>query len=84
MSRCAICDDVGLVRVVDAAGKWVSRPCECQVAEREARRKLAVAGRRTGDIDCRGMHHGEQVTCLYATPARAAEAAKPVQLALIA
>lgn len=53
-------------------------------AEREARRKLTVADRRPGDIDCGGMHHGEQVTCLYATPARAAEAAKPVQLALIA
>jgi hypothetical protein len=50
-------------------------------AEGEARRKLAVPDRRTGDIDCCGMHHGEQVTCSYAAPAQPAE---PVQLALIA
>jgi hypothetical protein len=50
-------------------------------AEGEARRKLAVADRKTGDVDCGGMHHGEHVTCAYATPAQPAE---PVQLALIA
>jgi DNA replication protein DnaC len=42
MSVCAICDGVGLVRVVDGAGHWVSRPCECQDAEREARRLAAA------------------------------------------
>ena len=38
MSVCSICDGVGLVRVMDEAGKWVSRPCECQEVEREQRR----------------------------------------------
>ena len=42
MSGCAICGDVGLVRVVDPEGNWVSRPCECQLAEREARRLTAA------------------------------------------
>jgi DNA replication protein DnaC len=35
MSTCTICDGVGLVRVVDSAGRWVSRPCECQEIKRE-------------------------------------------------
>ncbi len=38
MPVCTICDGIGLVRVVDASGKWVSRPCECQTMEREERR----------------------------------------------
>ena len=38
MSTCPICDGVGLVRVMDAAGKWVSRACECQQLQREDRR----------------------------------------------
>jgi DNA replication protein DnaC len=42
MAVCEICDGVGLVRVVDAAGKWVSRPCECQAMEREERRLAAA------------------------------------------
>jgi DNA replication protein DnaC len=42
MSECTICDGVGLVRVVNAAGKWVSRPCECQEMEREERRLAAA------------------------------------------
>jgi DNA replication protein DnaC len=42
MSNCTICDGVGLVRVLDAQGKWVSRPCECQFAEREVRRLIAA------------------------------------------
>ena len=42
MSNCAICDGVGLVRVVDGAGRWVSRPCECQEMEREVRRMAAA------------------------------------------
>ena len=42
MSNCAICDGVGLVRVVDAGGKWVSRPCRCQDLERESRRLAAA------------------------------------------
>ncbi len=37
--------------------------------ERFARRKLAVAGRRHGDITCSGRHHGEAVDCAY-TPNR--------------
>jgi DNA replication protein DnaC len=42
MSTCPICDGVGLVRVVDPAGKWVSRPCECQELQREQRRLSAA------------------------------------------
>jgi DNA replication protein DnaC len=33
---------VGLVRVVNAQGKWVSRACECQDMEREERRLAAA------------------------------------------
>jgi DNA replication protein DnaC len=42
MAICKICDGVGLVRVVDASGKWVSRPCECQATEREERRLVGA------------------------------------------
>ena len=42
MSSCSICDGVGLVRVIDSSGNWVSRPCECQEMEREARRLAAA------------------------------------------
>jgi DNA replication protein DnaC len=42
MVRCAICDGVGLVRVVNAQGQWVSRACECQEMEREERRLAAA------------------------------------------
>jgi DNA replication protein DnaC len=42
MTTCSICDGVGLVRVVDAAGNWVSRPCECQDVVREERRLAAA------------------------------------------
>jgi DNA replication protein DnaC len=42
MSACTICDGVGLVRARDAAGNWVSRPCQCQVAERERHRVTAA------------------------------------------
>jgi DNA replication protein DnaC len=51
MSNCPICDGVGLVRVVDGAGIWVSRPCECQEAEREQRR-LASARIPKGYWEC--------------------------------
>ena len=42
MSACTICDGVGLVRVVNDQGKWVSRACECQEMEREERRLAAA------------------------------------------
>ena len=42
MSACAICDGVGLVRVVNPQGQWVSRACECQEMEREERRLTAA------------------------------------------
>ncbi len=42
MSVCAICDGVGLVRVVNDAGLWVSRACECQEMAREERRMAAA------------------------------------------
>jgi hypothetical protein len=37
-----------------------------------ARRKLAVPTRRLGVIECRGRHHGEEVTCTYADQDRPA------------
>ena len=43
MTTCSICSGIGLVRVVNAEGRWVSRPCECQQMEREQRR-LKSAG----------------------------------------
>jgi len=42
MSDCTICDGIGLVRVVNEAGQWVSRPCECQEMVREERRLAAA------------------------------------------
>jgi len=42
MNVCSICDGVGLVRVVNATGQWVSRPCECQEMLREERRMAAA------------------------------------------
>ncbi len=36
MSTCDICGGVGLVRVVSREGRWVSRPCECQTAQRQS------------------------------------------------
>jgi DNA replication protein DnaC len=42
MAQCSICDGVGLVRVINTEGKWVSRPCECQQMEREERRIAAA------------------------------------------
>ena len=42
MGECTICGGVGLVRVVDAAGNWVSRPCRCHEMEREVRRIAAA------------------------------------------
>jgi DNA replication protein DnaC len=42
MSICTICDGVGLVRVVNDAGQWVSRACECQQTQREERRLSAA------------------------------------------
>src|SRR5271157_1913834 len=42
MSACKICDGLGLVRVVNAQGQWVSRACECQEMEREERRLAAA------------------------------------------
>lgn len=42
MSVCGICGGVGLVRVMSADGRWVSRPCECQEMQREQRRLAAA------------------------------------------
>jgi DNA replication protein DnaC len=42
MSECSICDGVGLVRVVNADGQWVTRPCQCQDMIREQRRLAAA------------------------------------------
>lgn len=43
--------------------------------ERETRRKLAKDDRRVTEIDCGGMHHGEQVNCTAALPKRLRKAA---------
>ena len=61
MSECPICDGVGLVRVVNEAGKWVSRGCECQRMERETRRVDAaqVPHRyRECTLDAYEIYHG--------------------------
>jgi DNA replication protein DnaC len=42
MTECTICDGVGLVRVVNAQGQWVSRACECQEMQRYQRRLAAA------------------------------------------
>src|SRR6185437_14833471 len=42
MNVCSICDGVGLVRVLDSSGRWVSRACECQATQREERRIAAA------------------------------------------
>lgn len=42
MSTCGICGGVGLVRVLDADGRWVSRACECQQQHRDERRLAAA------------------------------------------
>ena len=51
MNVCSICDGVGLVRVMNEAGKWVSRPCQCQMQQRENRR-LQAARIPTRYADC--------------------------------
>jgi DNA replication protein DnaC len=51
MTNCPICDNVGLVRVVDEAGRWVSRACECQQLRRENLR-LAAARIPKGYWEC--------------------------------
>ena len=42
MSICGICGGIGLVRVMSAEGRWVSRACECQELQREERRIAAA------------------------------------------
>jgi len=51
MSECTICGGVGLVRVISADGRWISRPCECQEMQREERR-LAAARIPAGYWEC--------------------------------
>lgn len=61
MTECPICSGGGLVRVLDAAGNWVSRPCECQEAEREMRRltSACVPERyRECTLDTFEIYHG--------------------------
>jgi DNA replication protein DnaC len=61
MNKCTICDGIGLVPVVNAQGKWVSRPCECQAMEREERRLSAthVPERyRDCSLDAYEIYHG--------------------------
>src|SRR2546421_129343 len=35
MTDCDICGGVGLVRVISPEGRWVSRACQCQTAQRQ-------------------------------------------------
>ena len=61
MNTCTICDGVGLVRVVDTTGHWVSRPCECQEMEREERRIAAAhipERYRDCTLDTYEIYHG--------------------------
>lgn len=61
MSTCTICDGVGLVRVMDMNGKWVSRPCQCQEMEREERRIAAARlpeRYRDCTLDAYEIYHG--------------------------
>jgi DNA replication protein DnaC len=61
MSTCTICDGVGLVRVVDTTGKWVSRACRCQEMEREERRIAAAhipERYRDCTLDAYEIYHG--------------------------
>jgi len=61
MSICEICDGVGLVRVVNEAGLWVSRPCECQEMQREERRLAAAhipERYRDCTLDAYEIYHG--------------------------
>jgi len=36
MRDCEICGGIGLVRVISADGRWVSRACECQAVQRQS------------------------------------------------
>jgi DNA replication protein DnaC len=61
MNICPICEGVGLVRVVDVTGKWVSRPCQCQEIEREERRIAAARipqRYRDCTLDTYEIYHG--------------------------
>jgi DNA replication protein DnaC len=61
MSVCSICDGVGLVRVVNDAGLWVSRACECQEMAREERRMAAARlpeRYRECSLDTYEIYHG--------------------------
>jgi DNA replication protein DnaC len=61
MNICPICEGVGLVRVVDVTGKWVSRPCQCQEMEREERRIAAARipqRYRDCTLDAYEIYHG--------------------------
>jgi DNA replication protein DnaC len=42
MNQCSICDGVGLVRLINAEGRWVTRPCQCQEMIREEQRLAAA------------------------------------------
>lgn len=56
------------------------RGAQADDLEREARHKTRADGRRLGDIECGGLHHGKSVACPFATAVRLAG---PVQLELI-
>jgi DNA replication protein DnaC len=61
MAVCTICEGIGLVRVVDGEGKWVSRPCQCQEQERENRRLSAAnipTRYRECTLDTFEIYHG--------------------------
>jgi len=56
------------------------RSREIDDLEREVRRKASDPERKLGNVECRGMHHGNQVSCRYApTDPPAAAAARTDQ-----
>jgi DNA replication protein DnaC len=74
VSVCSICDGVGLVRVMNAEGRWVSRACECQQIESEQRR-LRASGiperyrqltLDTYEVDFPGIHATQRAALMTA------------------
>jgi len=65
MSNCTICDGVGLVRIMNEEGKWVSRGCECQEQARVERRLAAahIPGRyQDCTLDSYEIYHSADIS----------------------
>jgi DNA replication protein DnaC len=74
MTVCAICNGVGLIRVMNLSGLWISRACECQEIEHEERRLAAAripqryqaCSLDTFDPSYKGAHHSIREALLTA------------------